>query len=51
MCEAIQKVRKEGKYPIKAPGSVLTEARNLMVSQTKSVMDYLSDVEWEGMDE
>ena len=29
MIRAVEKVRKDGKYPIKAPGTVLTEARNL----------------------
>lgn len=29
MIRAVEKVRKDGKYPIKAPGTVFTEARNL----------------------
>lgn len=29
MTRAVKKVRQDGKYPIKAPGTVLTEARNL----------------------
>ena len=33
MIRAIRKVQKDGRYPIKAPGTVLTEARNLAVKQ------------------
>ena len=55
MVEAVRKVRKDGKYPIKAPGTVLTEARNLVVSapsvSKKTTSDYLEELEWEGCNE
>ena len=35
MIRAVDKVRKEGKYPIKAPGTVFTEARNLAAAKNK----------------
>ena len=33
MIRAVEKVRKDGKYPIKAPGTVFTEARNLAAAK------------------
>lgn len=53
MTAAIAKIRREGKYPIKAPGTVLTEARNLSAAALapKNAEDYLSDLEWEGCNE
>ena len=53
MVLAVQKIRKEGKYPIKAPGTVLTEARNLAAAKpaTKTTADYLDELTWEGSDE
>lgn len=41
MVEAIRKIRREGKYPIKAPGTVLTEARNIAAKpQPQSIDDF-----------
>lgn len=54
MTRAVKKVRKDGRYPIKAPGTVLTEARNLAAEPIvvqKSTADYLDDLSWEGCDE
>ena len=56
---AVKKVLKDGKYPIKSPGTVLTEARNIAAAAAasggsatpKSNLDYLEDVEWEGCNE
>lgn len=54
MIAAVAKIRREGKYPIKAPGTVLTEARNMTaaaLAPSNTAADYLSDLEWEGCDE
>jgi len=53
MTRAVEKVRKEGRYPIKAPGTVLTVARNLAAAPAaaKTNADYLEELEWEGCNE
>ena len=52
MTRAVKKVRKDGRYPIKAPGTVLTEARNLAaVPAAKTTADYLEGITWEGCDD
>ena len=56
---AVKKVRKDGKYPIKSPGTVFTEARNFAAAAAaahgsapvKTNADYLADLEWEGCNE
>ena len=47
MIRAVEKVRKDGKYPIKAPGTVFTEARNLTASNPagKSFADIAAEYE------
>ena len=47
MIRAVEKVRKDGKYPIKAPGTVFTEARNLAAANPagKSFADIAAEYE------
>ena len=54
MTRAVTRVRMENRYPIKAPGSVLTVARNLAAKAARldadAPVDYLEGVTWEGAD-
>lgn len=47
MIRAVEKVRRDGKYPIKAPGTVFTEARNITAANPagKSFADIAAEYE------